>query len=55
MENGSGWHFAPAVESSKKNYLIEQRKQVVFINIFKPLRESLGIPVSKDLSNYPIV
>jgi hypothetical protein len=34
-------------------YLIEQRKQSVSINIFEPIRESLGIDVSGDLPNYP--
>jgi hypothetical protein len=34
-------------------YLIEQRKQPISINIFKPMRKSLGIDVLGDLPNYP--
>jgi hypothetical protein len=33
-------------------YLIEQRKQLVSIDIFKPIRKSLGIDASGDLPNY---
>jgi hypothetical protein len=36
------------------NYLIEPRKQPVFINIFKPMKKSFGIAVSGDLPNYPV-